>query len=1175
MPPYTYDWVGPNGFTSNGTGAEFSEISNLEPGVYDVIVTDAAGLQVPKKYEIKDVPQLTWVQHDSKVLLDCYNDNDGYINIEVAGGTLPYTIKWNGPNLDKENVYSVGNLTVGKYTAEITDANNCPIDRPFIQEITQPEELKLEATLAHNNCYNDKDGAIDITVTGGVPDYIYRWSGFDVDQTAEDQINIPRGKYTLHLEDANRCTIDTLFTINAKNETFAAISGPSNICSGEEFQIQIDVNGLAPWTIEYTDGSQIYTETTEENSNVYTHSLLADAEFKLVKVVDANGCEAKLGENLQIDVHEVPQITIVSAQEDCCLGEAALIDIIFAGKGPWTINYTDGTIDYVDGPFTSSRDFLKIIPKQVGTKTYTIKSVSNDNCTVPVDYSVDITAYTYPNLEVDMSPSVCEPNPLKVYLHATGEAPWHVVYYLNDLKYEHDMMQEEEVLDIYPNQEDNLFIFESIKSGKRCVSKLGKEIQTKMDLLPKDATAILGSNMVCRNSTTTFSTPEIPYAESYKWSLPSGFNIVSGLGSNTIVVEVNNVAVSGEVSVWGSNKCGEGVKTTIQVEVDKPMTILGAEITIPPYVCNNETIFPLSVSQVQGATNYEWVMPAGYEVLSGQGTRSVMVQIDKYALSNTISVVPSNVCTSTEPIEAYIILRDLPKVDAGVDFTTKCSAEAKLSADVNPDAISSQWRLVRGNAVFEDDAVHNTNVSELMYGENVLSWNVNDGFCVAYDTVKVTNWNPGITEPEFSEITICEDYMTLRAGVPKFGEGQWILRQGDGEFENPNSPETLITGLSNKRTNVIRWEVYSSEDPRCRNSIDVQVISHSLNSLVDAGTDGVSTTGTYRLSARLVNDSNIKGTWTIEGGSGTIEDPHNPNTIVTGLATGINTIRWTISGYDCEAYDEIRVRLVDEPIASFNIENAEGCEPLTVQFTNTTVGDAEYKWEFGDGSTSDLRSPEHIFEKAGTYTVKLTATGDGRADSFTGVVNVLPSPVAEFSVAERQLYVPNAEAHFYNETENAVKYFWQFGDGSTSEKENPVYTYIEDGDYDITYIVSDINLCSDTLVMEKYIRVGKDSYLVFPTAFTPNVERSNGGVYSEGERRLDVFYPIGRNVDTYKLEIFSSWGVKVFESNDKNIGWDGYYLGQCADQGIYFYKAEGRFKDGNAFQYSGNLMLIR
>jgi hypothetical protein len=111
--------------------------------------------------------------------------------------------------------------------------------------------------------------------------------------------------------------------------------------------------------------------------------------------------------------------------------------------------------------------------------------------------------------------------------------------------------------------------------------------------------------------------------------------------------------------------------------------------------------------------------------------------------------------------------------------------------------------------------------------------------------------------------------------------------------------------------------------------------------------------------------------------------------------------------------------------------------------------------------------------------------------------------------------------------------------------------------------------------MEDYIKVGKDSYLVFPTAFTPNVEHSNGGLFSEGERRLDVFYPIGRNVDIYKLEIYSSWGNKVFESNDQYIGWDGYYLGQCAAQGLYLYRAEGRFKDGNAFQYSGNLMLIR
>ena len=1167
--PYTFDWTGPNGYVNN---TQETEITDLQAGIYYVTITDARGAQtLPRQYTIDHKEPLTWKLLESKTALDCYNENDANINIHVEGGTYPYSIKWTGPNFTANDVQSIGKLGIGTYKAEISDANGCKPADIFVQEITQPDEIKITDVITHNNCSSDKNGAIDITVEGGVPQYAFAWSGFNVKSDSEDQIDLPKGIYYLTFTDGNGCQVNKEYKVNANNEISAIISGPSNICSAEEFEVQIDVNGLAPWTIEYTDGTQVYTENTENNTNKFTHSLLTDSEFKLISVVDANGCYAKLGESLIVDVHELPQITIVSAQEDCCLGEPALMDIIFAGKGPWTISYTDGTLDYVDGPFTADRDYLKIIPTQIGTKTYTIKTVSNENCTVPVDYSVDITAYTYPNLEVNVAPYICEPNPLQVSLHATGEAPWHLVYYLNDLKYEYDMQAEDEIIDIYPNKPENVFVFESIKSGKRCLSKLDKTIQSEMGLLPLDATVIMGQNMVCRNSVVSFSTVEIPYATSYDWSLPTGFTIVSGLGSNSIQVEVADDATDGEVRVWGVNNCGEGVYTAINVQVDKPMSA-GAQISMPPYVCDDETIFPLSVSEVENATNYEWVMPTGYHILSGQGTRSIMVQIDKYALSSTVEVVPSNMCTEASPIKAKVDIRPLPFAEAGVDFITNCSAEAVLMATNNVNAVTSEWRLVSGNAEFENASLYNTKVSALMYGDNVLAWNIDDGYCVGYDLVTVTNQNPGITDPEFSELTICEDFMTLRAGKPEFGMGRWTLIAGDGEIQNPNSNETLITGLSNKRPNVIRWEVYS---PQCSNSINVEVISHDLNQLADAGADGVSTTGSYRLSARVVNDSKVTGTWTVVAGEGTIEDPHNPNTYVNGLATGINTLRWTLTGYDCQAYDEIKIRMIDEPIASFNIETTEGCVPLTVQFTNTTIGSADYKWEFGDGSTSDLRSPIHIFENPGTYTVKLTASANGRVDSYTGQVKVLPSPEAAFSVAERQLYVPNAEAHFYNETEEAVNHFWMFGDGGTSDKPNPVYTYLADGIYDITYIVSDINLCSDTLVMENFIRVGKDSYLVFPTAFTPNVERSNGGLYSEGERRLDIFYPVGRHVDTYKLEIFSSWGNKVFESNDQYIGWDGYYMGQCAAQGTYFYKAEGRFKDGNAFQYSGNLILIR
>ena len=1178
--PYKVDWNGDNGYSRSGVGLEFYAATGLKPGTYVVTITDkeGTGISMKKQYSIREKRDITWLVYDehSKKELNCVGDSDGKISIGIDGGTSPYSVEWYGPNNFTSNLSNIGELVAGDYYAKITDAYGCEVETSIIS-ITEPTDaLKLESRLTHNVCASDKVGAIDITVSGGTSPYEFKWTGGSgIVTNSEDQKDLPKGTYRLSVTDANKCVINEEFNITANKEGNATIAGPSSICSGEEFEVQITLmNGDAPWYVKYTDGTVIYEVEQTEESKKYKHSLSRDGQFQLIEAMDANDCLANLSGRFVVDVNEVPSITIASAETDCCLDETALVDIIFAGKGPWTINYTDGTDTFVSDPFTAERGKLEILQKQVGTKTYTIESVSNDKCTIPVNYSVDITTYSIPNLEVNVSSRVCEPNPIKVYLHATGEAPWNVVYYFNNVKQIYNMQEEEETFPISSNKTENKLIFESISSGQSCVTKLDLESTAEVALLPRDARTIVGKNMVCRNSTAKFQTTKIDYAESYEWELPAGFKIESGRGSSEIEVSIADDAVGGEIKVWGVNSCGVGNPAIMAVEVDKPISE-GGKITIPNYVCDDNTIFSLEVSDVENATNYEWIMPAGYNILSGQGTKSIKVQIDKYAQTNTVSVIPSNVCTEAKPISATIFIRPLPFSEAGTDFITKCSPEAQLAASNGHNMVSTQWKLLRGNAKFEDPTLKNTKVYELMYGENLLSWNVNDGYCVGYDTVKVTNWNPGITEPEFSETTICEDYMTLRAGMPEFGVGHWTLTQGDGEIENPNSNETIISGLSNKQTNIIRWEVYSPESPNCKNSVEVKVVSHSLHSLVNAGEDGISTTGSFRLAADNINDGEVTGTWSVVGGEGTIEDPNNPNTVVTGLATGINTLRWTLRGYDCEAYDEVRIRMVDEPIASFNIENAEGCEPLTVLFTNTTIGKAEYKWEFGDGSTSNLRNPEHIYEKAGVYNVKMTATGDKRTDVMTGVVTVLPSPVAAFSVAERQLYVPNAEAHFYNESEDVVQYLWDFGDGGSSNSENPVYTYLEDGLYDVKYIVTDKNLCSDTLVVEDYIRVGKDSYLVFPTAFTPNVEHSNGGAYSEGERRLDVFYPIGRNVDTYKLEIFSSWGNKVFESNDQYIGWDGYYLGQCAAQGTYLYKAEGRFKDGNAFQYSGNLMLIR
>ena len=79
----------------------------------------------------------------------------------------------------------------------------------------------------------------------------------------------------------------------------------------------------------------------------------------------------------------------------------------------------------------------------------------------------------------------------------------------------------------------------------------------------------------------------------------------------------------------------------------------------------------------------------------------------------------------------------------------------------------------------------------------------------------------------------------------------------------------------------------------------------------------------------------------------------------------------------------------DPPVAAFTIAN-DGCiAPCTVNFTNTSTNATTYLWDFGDGTaTSADASPAHLYNNAGTYTAKLTATGEGGTHTATKTVTI-------------------------------------------------------------------------------------------------------------------------------------------------------------------------------------------
>src|SRR5690606_28432299 len=111
----------------------------------------------------------------------------------------PYTYLWDNSAITQD----LSNLVAGTYNATITDANNCTLE--ISVEITEPlSNFNMTAIPTDVSCHGDSDGAIDLTVSGGTPDYSYAWSYNGI--TTQDLTNVPAGTYTVTVTDENGCT---------------------------------------------------------------------------------------------------------------------------------------------------------------------------------------------------------------------------------------------------------------------------------------------------------------------------------------------------------------------------------------------------------------------------------------------------------------------------------------------------------------------------------------------------------------------------------------------------------------------------------------------------------------------------------------------------------------------------------------------------------------------------------------------------------------------------------------------------------------------------------------------------------------------------------------------------------------------------------------------------------
>ena len=260
-PLYSYLW---------NTGETTPTISGLAPGIYSVTVTDANGCEVSSSATVAQPAPLTLelTPHDSS----CPGSNDGSIEVDVSGGTPPYTYNSNvGPFTPP-----LTGLAPGSYTITVTDANDCEISATA--EIGLQSDPSVDITVLNQPCEGSATGILAAVPTGGVAPYSYLWSTGETGPTID---GLSPGTYSVVVTDALGCTASAAVTLEAAEnpDCTAEVVQPVSSPGASDGIVEVNASGgTPPYTYLWSTGA-----TTQTVSNL-------PEGFYSVTTTDANGC---------------------------------------------------------------------------------------------------------------------------------------------------------------------------------------------------------------------------------------------------------------------------------------------------------------------------------------------------------------------------------------------------------------------------------------------------------------------------------------------------------------------------------------------------------------------------------------------------------------------------------------------------------------------------------------------------------------------------------------------------------------------------------------------------------------------------------------------------------------------------------------------------------------------
>ncbi|MEI6765154.1 MAG: right-handed parallel beta-helix repeat-containing protein [Bacteroidota bacterium] len=228
---------------------------------------------------------------------------------------------------------------------------------------------------------------------------------------------------------------------------------------------------------------------------------------------------------------------------------------------------------------------------------------------------------------------------------------------------------------------------------------------------------ISGNTTVCSGLTgISYAITPIPGASSYTWTVPSGWTITSGQGSSSILVSTGSN--SGSICVFATNSCGTG--STSCLSVNNTGSISPGAVSGTAVVCGNQAGLVYSISSVSGATAYNWTVPSGWSITSGQNTTSLTVTSG--ANSGNICVTVTSGCGTSSPSCMAITVSNNVGTPSSISGSSiVCSSDTGLVYTITsqPDAVSYTWSVPIGWTITQGQGTVSIKVNASLASGNI------------------------------------------------------------------------------------------------------------------------------------------------------------------------------------------------------------------------------------------------------------------------------------------------------------------------------------------------------------------------------------------------------------------------------------------------------------------------